>query len=157
MTNLQELAIDHLNLGEFIPKLRRCFGHFSPTLRSLALKEPEGSCRQIIYFVGFFQRLEDLKLLFEPGLFACHPQEQPIDFLTPAPCFTPPLRGQLTIRFYKHLELFKLMINLFDGLRFHSLDLLPSVDGTQLLFDACAGTLETLRLFQSGEWLPPKG
>jgi len=54
------------------------------------------------------------------------------------------------------VELVNLMINLFGGLRFHSMDLY-CVDGIRLLLDACAGTLETLRLFQSGERLPLRG
>ena len=156
MTNLQELAIDHLSIGKFIPKLQRSFGHFSPTLRSLALREPEGSCRQIMYFVGFFQHLEDLKLILRTGTSTSHPQEKLNDYLTPAPRFTPPLRGRLTMRFSREVELLKLMINLFGGLRFNSMDLY-CVDGVRLLLDACAETLETLRLFQKGEQLPPRG
>ena len=156
ITNLQELAIDHLNISKFIPKLQRCFGHFSPTLRSLALREPKGSYRQIIYFIGFFQHLEDLKLLSKIGAPVCHPREQLIDYLTPAPRFTPPLRGKLTMRFSREVELLKLMINLFDGLRFHSMDLYYA-DGTQLLLGACTETLETLRLFEKGEQLPLRG
>jgi len=157
MTNLQELAIDNLNIDKFIPKLRQCFGHFSPTLRSLALREPEGSCRQIIYFIGFFQHLEDLKLLSKPGATSTrNPQAELADFLTPAPPSTPPLRGRLTMRFSPGVEFLKVMITLFGGLRFHSMDL-HLVDGTQLLLKACADTLETLRLFQSGKQLPPRG
>ena len=156
MTNLQELAIDNLSINKFIPKLQRCFGHFSPTLRSLALRGPKGSCRQIIYFIGFFRHLEDLKILFKTETSIPHSQKEVIDYLTPAPRFTPPLRGRLTMRFSREVELLKLMINLFGGLRFHSMDLYH-VDGTQLLLDLCAETLETLRLFQCGEQLPPRG
>jgi len=156
MTNLQELAIDNLKIRKFIPKIRRCFGHFSPTLRSLALREPKGSFRQIIYFIGFFQRLDDFKLLFKTGTSMRRSQEELIDNSTPAPRFTPPLRGRLTMRYSREVELVKLMINLFGGLRFQSMDLY-CVDGIRLLLDACAGTLETLRLFQSGEQLPLRG
>jgi len=158
MSSLRELAIDDLNIGKFIPKLRRCFGHFSPTLRSLALREPEGSCRQIVYFIGFFQHLDDLKLLFKNSATSVHnSQEELIDYLTPIPRFTPPLRGQLMMRYSRELELLNLMIDLFGGLRFQSMDLYY-VDWTwtRALLDACAGTLETLRLFQSGKQLPPR-
>jgi len=156
MTNLQELAIDNLNIKKFIPKLRRSFGHFLPTLRSLTLKEPRGSCRQLIYFIGFFQHLEDLKLLFKPKTSTRHPQAELADLLTPAPPSTPPLRGRLTMRYSPGAESLKVMINLFGGLRFHYMDL-RHVDGTQLLLDACAETLETLRLFQWGERFLPRG
>ena len=155
MTNLQELAIDKLNVGKFMPKLRRCFGHFSPTLRSLALREPGGSCRQIIYFIGFFQHLNDLKLLFETRTSTRHSQEELIDYLTPTPPFTPPLRGQLTMRHSREVEFLNLMISLFGGLRFQSMDLY-CVGWTPILLHACAGTLETLRLFQNGKQLSPR-
>jgi len=156
MINLQELAIDDLRVDMLMPKLRRCFGYFSPTLRSLALREPRGSCRQIIYFIGFFQQLEDLKLILSSDTSTRHLQEGPNDYLTPSPRFIPPLRGRLTMAYYEEVELLKLMINVFGGLRFHSMDLF-AVDGTQLLLDACAETLETLRFFHYREQLPPKG
>ena len=148
LTGLQELGIDSLNISKFIPRLKRHFGHFLPTLRSLALRQPNGSRRQIIYFVGIFQHLEDLKLIFSPG----HPpkfQEEPADEPTLAPHFTPPLRGRLTMRFSEEVELLNDMISLFDGLRFHYMDLIH-VDGMWRLLDACAGTLETLWLYQRG-------
>jgi hypothetical protein len=65
LTNLQELGIDHLQVSSFMPSIRQCFGHLSPTLRFLALKEPKGSCRQILYFIGFFPNLQDLKLHYD--------------------------------------------------------------------------------------------
>ena len=60
------------------------------------------------------------------------------------------------MRYSREVELLKFMVDLFGGLRFHSMDLYY-VDGTQFLLDACAETLETLRLFQNGEWFPPRG
>ena len=50
--------------------------------------------------------------------------------------------------FPREVELLKDMISLFDGLRFYHMDLL-GVDGEWLLLDACAGTLEPLRLYQT--------
>jgi len=146
LTNLQELGIEHLNISECILKFRRHFGHFLPTLRSLTLRQPKCSRRQIIYFIGLFQHLEDLKLVFSsiPGL---NFQEEPADEPMLTPYFTPPLRGRLTMRFSEEVEFLKDMISIFDGLRFHYMDLIQ-VDGTRLLLDACAGTLETLRLDQ---------
>ena len=61
LTNLQELGIDHIQVSSFMPNIQQCFGHFSPTLRFLALKEPNGSCRQTLHFVGLFPNLQDLK------------------------------------------------------------------------------------------------
>ena len=84
LINLQELGIEHFNISEFIPRLRRHFGHFLPALRSLALREPKGSRHQIIYFVGLFQHLEDLKLLFSPRR-GPNFQEEPVDKPTLTP------------------------------------------------------------------------
>ena len=141
LINLQELGIDYLKIPEFMPKVWQYFGHFSPTVRSLALREPKGSRRQIIYFIGLFQHLEDLKLLYGWS----DPQEEPVDDLTLIPPFAPPLRGKLTMMGFRRVELLKDMINLFGGLRFRHMDL-ANVDGMRLLLDNCANTLETLRL-----------
>ena len=148
LANLQELGIEHLNISEFILRFRRYFGHFLPMLRSLALREPKCSRRQIIYFIGLFQHLEDLKLVFSTR-FGPNFQEESANKPTLAPSFTPPLRGRLTMRFSEEVELLKDMISLFDGLRFHYMDL-NCVDGEWLLLDACAGTLETLWLYRPG-------
>ena len=64
LKNLQELGIDNLQVSSFIPDLRECFGHLSPTLRLLALGWPKGSSRQIMYFIGLFPNLQDLKLQY---------------------------------------------------------------------------------------------
>ena len=141
LTNVQELGIDYLNLPKFMPKIRRYFGHFLPTVRSLALREPKGCCRQIIYFIGLFECLEDLKLLYDSLDF-----HEPADDLTLAPPSTPPLRGRLTMSCFTRVELLKDMIDLFGGIRFRHMDLC-NVDGMRLLLDACANALETLRLY----------
>ena len=69
LTNLQELGIDYLDVPSFMPAIQQCFGHFSPTLRFLALKDPRGSYQQVLYFIGLFPNLQDLKFscLFSMG------------------------------------------------------------------------------------------
>ena len=62
LTNIQEFAIDCLDILSFMPKIRPYSGHFLPSIRSLVLESPKGSCRQIIYFIGLFRHLDDLKL-----------------------------------------------------------------------------------------------
>jgi len=148
LTNVQELGITYLNIPKFMPRIRRYFRHFLPTVQSLALREPKGSRRQIIYFIGLFQHLEDLKLLYD----STGPQKEPADDLTPVPPFAPPLRGQLTMTCFTRVELLKDMIDLFGGLRFRRMELC-NVDGMRLLLDACAKTLETLQLYP----LDPRG
>ena len=62
LKNLRNLGIDDLQVPSFMPNIQRYFGHFAPTLRFLALREPRGSPRQILYFIGLFPNLQDLKL-----------------------------------------------------------------------------------------------
>jgi hypothetical protein len=142
LTNLQELGIDYLQVSSFMPNIRRYFGHLSPTLRFLALKEPEGSCRQILYFIGLFPNLQDLKLHYTVPRDELESTADP----TLVPLSVPPLRGRLTLTCFTREKLVKEMISLFGGLHFCQMDLF-GVKCVRLLLDACAGTLETLRLY----------
>jgi len=148
LTNVQELGIEFLNISKFMPRLRRYFGHFLPTVRSLALRSPRGTHRQIIYFIGLFQHLQDLKLIFNSSFGFISKEEAPVGDLTLIPPFVPPLRGRLTMTLSRTVELLEDMIGLFGGIRFRSMDLF-NVNGTRLLLNACVETLETLRLHQN--------
>lgn len=141
-TNLQELGIQRLIIPKFMPTPQRYFGHFSLTIRSLSLKSPYGSHRQITYFIGLFRHLEDLELIFSNAEFT-----GPTDNLAPPPPFIPPLRGRLTIM-HTNTGFLKVMINAFGGVRFHFMDLFD-VNGMQLLLDASADTLEVVRFYQT--------
>ena len=99
-----------------MPDIQRWFGHFSPMLRFLALKEPKGSCRQILYFIGLFQNLQDLKLNY-PLL--TDENESTADVAL-TPLSVPPLRGCLTLTCFTRKKLVEDMIALFEGLRFLS-------------------------------------
>ena len=142
LTNIRELGIDNLDISSFMPNIRQYFGHFSPTVQSLALRKPKGSRRQIIFFIGLFQHLEDVKLLYDLVDF----QEEPADDLTLIPSFVPPLQGRLTMSCFTRVGILEDMIGLFGGIRFRHMDLFY-VHGIRLLLDACAETLETLRLY----------
>ena len=144
LINVQELGIDCLDIPSFMPKIRQYFGHFLPTVRSLSLRAPKGSTRQIIYFIGLFEHLEDLKLLQDDA--AAPLGGKPADDQTLIPSFAPPLRGQLTMTSFTRVGILEDMIVLFGGIRFRHMDL-SNVDGTRLLLGACARTLETLRLY----------
>jgi hypothetical protein len=145
LTSLQELGIEFLDISKSILGLQRHSRHFLPTVRSLALRSPKGSHRQIIYFIGMFQHLEDLKLIFARSEYE---EGVPVGDMTLIPPFAPPLRGRLTVSLSGGLELLEDMIELFGGIRFRSMDLF-GVNGTQLLLDACVETLERLRLYQT--------
>ena len=138
LTNVQELGIDYLEIHSFMPNIQR---YFSPTVLSLALGEPKGTCREIIYFIGLFQHVDDLKLLYQNSDFQMGPPED----VTLIPPFVPPLRGRLTT-YSTRVGLLKDMIDLFGGIRSRYMDLYD-VDAIQLLLDVCAETLKTLRLY----------
>ena len=100
LSNVLELWIDYLDIPSFWSTLRRDFGHFLPTVQSLTLKKPEGSHRQIVYFIGLFQHLEDLRLLYDQG----GVQGEPTNDLTLVPSFDPPLRGAGTIHESRYFD-----------------------------------------------------
>jgi len=142
LTNLQELGIDYLQIPSFMPNIQRCFGHFAPTLRFLALGKPSGSCRQILYFIGLFPNLQDLKLHYP---FPQDEQETAAD-ATLVPLSIPPLRGRLILTCFTREDLVKDMIAFFGGFRFRSMELFR-VKCVRLLLDASAETLETLKVY----------
>jgi len=143
LTNVRELEVEYLDIPNFMPRIQQYFKHFLPTLRSLGLREPRGSNRQIVYFVGLFQHLEDLSLIYS----GVNLREQPAADLTLVPRFVPPLKGRLKMRFTT-AGLMKDVIELFGGIRFRNVRLFH-VDGMRLLLDAGAETLEILVLHPS--------
>lgn len=147
LTNLQELGIDNLQTFGFVSTSRRYFEHLSPTLRFLALKQPRGSCRQILYFIGLFPNLQDLKLHY-PNTINYQEEQDGVDDVTLVPLSVPPLRGRLILTCFAREKLVRDMIDFFGGLRFHTMDLYM-VNCVRLLLDGCAETLEALRLYPS--------
>jgi len=139
-TNVRELEIAFLDIPSFLPGIQRYFGHFPPTVRSLTLREPRGSRREIIYFIGLFQYLQDLELRYDIAK-----PEEPADDPTLTPSFIPPLRGWLTLFCFTRVDLLKDMIDLFGGIRFRYMHL-RNVDGMRFLLDASAKTLEVVVL-----------
>ena len=142
LTNLQELGIDYLALSNFMPDLQRYFGHLSPTLRFLALREPYGTSREIVYLIGLFPNLQGLKLNY----YLLSDTTEGIADKTLVPLSSPPLRGRLTLSLFTREQILKDMITLFGGLRFHHMDLF-GVRCLPLLLEECAETLDTLSLY----------
>ena len=144
LTGIRTLWIDDLDIPSFMPMIRQYFGHLFPTVQFLTLREPKGSHRQNIYFIGMFQHLEDLWLLYDDH--RVNLQDEPADDLMLIPPSAPPLRGRLFLKNFTRVGLLEDMIDLFGGIRFRGMDLF-NVDGMPLLLGACAKTLETLRLY----------
>ena len=141
LNSVQRLVLDYLDIPSFMPEVRRYFGHFLPTVQDLALGKPKGSRRQVIYFIGMFQHLEQLELFCD----GANSQEDPADDLTLLPPFVPPTARLLKVGYFARVHLLEDMIDLFGGFRFRHMDLFD-VDGMRLL-DAGADPLETLRLY----------
>ena len=142
LSNVTDLRLECLDIPKFLPKTQHYFGHFLPTVRSLTLGSPKGSRRQIIFFIGLFQDLEDLMLHnmeLLPG------EIEPVDDPTLVPNFKPPLGGQLVAWNLKRADLIQQMINLFGEIRFTAVNLFD-VNETRLLLRACKETLQTLQL-----------
>ena len=129
LTNVQELAIDFLDIRGFMPMIRSYFRNFLPTVRSLTLRESKGSHHQVVFFIGLFQHLEDLRLLYDEVDF-CKERTDDDDLML-VPPFAPPLRGRLALMCLTKVGILEIMIRLFGGVRFRSMDLFY-VCGVQL-------------------------
>lgn len=152
LKNLQVLYIEELDLSSFMPHVQKYLGHFAPSLQDFRLGRPRGSCHQLLYFVGLFPNLqhlhlEDLRFIKEEETAAN------LSLIFPSP---PPLRGRLLLWLYDGEMLIKGMINSFGGLRFRHA-CLRLVRFPRLVLEACANTLEVLRLNPSGEDLSQGG
>ena len=145
--NVQTLRLQYLEIPHFIPGIERYFGHFSSTLRSIALLEPAGTPRQLSYFLSLFPNLDNIAIWHTPT--------RPPNITTPGtellPFSTPGLRGRLMLRQFDSAETWICLVALCGGLRFRYMNLCMVGGCAPLLFEACAETLETLRFHAADE------
>ena len=141
LVNLQDLTISDLDFSTFPMGTGQYFGHFSPTLRSVALSSPKGTRRQLLDFFRLFPKLDDIKIAHYHARPEVH--EALDGQLVP---IRGGLRGRLILRRFGDQGLLKDIIVAFGGMRFTSMDL-RNVRGTQLLLEACADTLEVLHIY----------
>ena len=140
LVNLQDLTIDYLDFSNFPMGAGQYFGHFSPTLQSVALNWPMGTRRQILDFFRLFPKLDDIEIVghdTRPGV------GEVLD--TQLVPIRGGLRGRLILRYFDDWGLLEDMIVAFGGMRFTFMSL-QHVRGKQLLLNACADTLETLHI-----------
>ena len=142
LKHVRELKIWHLDIPSFMPRIQKYFGHFLPTVRLLALTSPKGTRRQILFFIGLFQHLEDLWLY---DITLRSGDVEPADDSTLIPPSSPPLGGWLTVHNVQRRDLIKDMVRLFGGIRFRRIHIWDAAE-TRLLLNACAKTLLTLQL-----------
>jgi len=141
-TNVHTLRFQSLEIHRFISGIELYFGHFSPTLRSITLSEPRCTPRQLSSFLSFFQNLDDIEIwrlftgVLNPAVLGTE--------LAPPP--TSKLRGRLTLYEFYWVETWTHLIASWGGLRFRHMDLRNVGACAPVLLEACAETLETLRL-----------
>ena len=141
LTNVQQLRIERFELSKFIPDIERYFGHFAPTLRSVSLTISSGTQLELLYFLGLFPNLDDIEIEYHPTRSSAPNPGSELAL----PFSVPSLRGQLKLAHFTSETIFRDMITLFGGLRFRYMDLF-SVEGSRHLLEACADTLQTVRV-----------
>ena len=140
--NVQTLRLERLDIFRFIPGIERYFGQFSSTLRSIALLRPFCTPRQLSHFLSLFSNLDDIKIWR-----ACTRLENPtIPDAELVPFSMPKLRGRLVLHDFGSVETWTHLVASGSDLRFRYMDLCNAGGCPPVLFEACAETLETLRL-----------
>jgi len=142
-TNVQILKLDQPEIHRFIPSVERYFKHFSPTLRSITLYHPRSTLRQLSHFLSFFPNLDNVKIL---GIDTTYPPNATIPDAELVPFSAPTLRGQLILYHISCVKVWTHLVTSYDGLRFHYMNLRNVAGWAPVLLEACAETLETLRL-----------
>ena len=141
LANVQQLRIERFNLSKFKSGIERYFGHFAPALGSISLTLSSGTQRQLLCFLAHFPNLDDIEVAY-------HLTAKPDTTMKPklaVPPSVPSLRGQLKLTHFPSETLVRDMITFFGELRFQCMDLC-GMEGSQLLLEACAGVLQTVRI-----------
>ena len=148
-TNVQELGVEGLDLHAFTDttQAQLYFGHFAPTLRSLTLRRPQGTRSELIYFLGLFPNLDDLRLVSD----WCFTRTAPPGAVLVPPS-APSLRGRLVlIHWGVGRDFLSDLSTLSGGLRFHHVVMnRMEPECARLLLDRCAESLKTLRICAFG-------
>ena len=143
LANVRTLKIQNMEIHRFISTIERYFEHLSPTLRSITLYDPCCTPPQLSHFLSFFSNLDDIEI--RRGAMHIPDPTIPSTELVPFPA--PKFRGRLALYNFSWVETWTDFIALSGGrLQFRRLDLCGSASCEPVLLEACAGTLETLRL-----------
>jgi hypothetical protein len=138
LTNVHTLSSQYLDISFFMPDIERYFGHFLPTLRSIALFQPRCTPQQLSHFFSLFPNLDDINICFFSAEVTA-PDAGLVPFSTPR------LRGRLVVHQFDSVEVWTCLVASSGGLRFRNVDLYRVRGCAPVLFEACAKTLETLR------------
>ena len=144
LAHVHDLTIEDLYFPFFKKGVEKYFGHLSPTLRSVALTRPRCHPRQLLDFLRLFPRLDNVKIVNYGAMVKRRATPD-----TPHVPIVGPFRGKLTIINLLEEGVLRDFVNASGRVRFISMDL-NDVPEMQLLLDACAETLETLRIYPNG-------
>lgn len=142
-TNVHTLKIQDVDIYRFISDVKYYFGHFSPTLRSITLSNLHCTPRQLSYFLSFFSNLDDVEIL-NTFTYAPNPTISDTELVALS---TPKLGGRLVLNGSSWVDTWTHLATSCGGLRFRYMDLRKSATCMPVLLEACAETLETLRLY----------
>ena len=145
--NVKSLSINCLDISLFMPAIEPYFGHFSPTLRSIALYKPLCTARQLSHFLSLFPNLDDIKIL----QFSTFTPDMTIPDTKLIPFSAPRLRGRLVVFEFDLAGTWARLMAAGGGLRFHYMELYRVEGCAPVLFEACAETLETLRFYATDD------
>jgi hypothetical protein len=140
LVNLQDLTIEDLDFSKFKTGIEKYFGHFSPTLQSVALINPSGCPWQLPDFLILFPKLDDIKVARYRASAETYNRPD-----IPCSPVQGSLRGKLILSGLAEKGLLEKIITGFGEMRFIFMDL-DDVSGAQLLLDACAEALQSLHL-----------
>ena len=142
-TNVQALKIYCTEIYRLIQGIERYSGHFLPTLRSITLWAPSCTSRQLSRFLSLFPNLDDIDIEFMVEINGPPSTTSSTELV---PVSAPKLEGQLRLYKFYSVETWTDLIKLCGGLRFRHMDLCYVTGCTPILLEACAETLETIRI-----------
>ena len=133
-THLQELDIRYLSVGQPLRWLHEHCDILKSTIRTLTLRYPRGSVKELLCFIGLFSSLENLIVdsidrNFTSGTFV------------PVLETSPPLTGRLTLTGIFDREFMSGLVSFQKGVKFRTVDL-QYCGEVQVIVDGCAGTME---------------
>jgi len=138
--NVHTLEVQFLAIYRFMPGVEQCFGHFSPTLRSIILFCPRCTPRQLSHFLSLFSNVDNIDIWGTSEY-----TDTPVPETQFVPLSMPKLRGRLALCNFHWVETWTYLIA-SSGLRFCHMDLRENTKCAPILLEACAETLETLAL-----------
>jgi len=142
LTNVHTLGLQNMEIYRFIPGIEHHFGHFAPTLRSIVLFNPRCTPRQLSHFLSLFTNMDDIEIR---NTYTCTPDVTTSD--TDLVLFSAPkLRGRLVLYDFRWVETWVHPIASCGVPQFRHVELSGSAGCIPILSEACAETLEVLRL-----------